>query len=136
MPSIRGIGYVGFSVRDAAASAEWYRALFDLHEAGLEEHPGWISVLLEHPAGFSIGLIQHRTNDGTAFSEFRTGLDHLEFEVENERELDAWRAKLDGLGIPHSGAFGHIVTFRDPDNIQLEFFWRGGMDHDGDRSLT
>jgi glyoxylase I family protein len=128
VPSIKAIGYVGLSVRDAGSSAGWYRRLLDMREAGREDNPGWISVLLEHPSGFAIGLIQHRTNDGQPFSEFRTGLDHVEFEVESEDELNAWRSRLDELGIAYTGAFPHIVTFRDPDNIQLEFFCSGGID--------
>jgi catechol 2,3-dioxygenase-like lactoylglutathione lyase family enzyme len=127
MPSIRGVCYVGLSVRDARKSSEWYRALLDLRVGYQEENDGWTSVLLEHASGLSIGLLEHRSNDGTRFSEFRTGLDHVEFEVESEQELNDWRSRLDELGIRHSGAFPHIVTFRDPDNIQLEFFWPGGM---------
>jgi hypothetical protein len=44
--------------------------------------------------------------------------------------LDAWAAQLDALGVSHSGVTqpaytsNAMVTFRDPDNIQLEFFWR------------
>jgi catechol 2,3-dioxygenase-like lactoylglutathione lyase family enzyme len=101
--------------------------LLGMREVGREENPGWISVLLEHPSGFSVRLIQHRTNDRAAFSEFRTGLDHVEFEVQSEGELKAWRSRLDELGIMHSGAFPHVVTFRDPDSIQLESFWSGGI---------
>ena len=42
-----------------------------------------------------------------------------------------WVAHLDQLHIAHSGvkepdyATTAMVTFRDPDNIQLEFFWPG-----------
>jgi hypothetical protein len=38
--------------------------------------------------------------------------------------------RLDALGIAHSGVKepsytpNAMLTFRDPDNIQLEFFWR------------
>jgi catechol 2,3-dioxygenase-like lactoylglutathione lyase family enzyme len=92
-----------------------------------EENDDWTTVLLRHDSGRTIGLLQHRRNDGEPFSEFRTGLDHVEFEVASSEELDAWRARLNDLGINHSGAFAHVVTFRDPDNIQLEFFWPGGM---------
>ena len=64
------------------------------------------------------------------FSEFRTGLDHLEFLVERRADLDEWVAHLDALGVAHSGITepsytrNAMLTFRDPDNIQLEFFWR------------
>ncbi len=41
--------------------------------------------------------------------------------------LDRWLARLDELGIPHSGITEEepwdILVFRDPDNIQLGFFY-------------
>ena len=75
-------------------------------------------------------LVGHRENQGEPFSEFRTGLDHLEFLVDRREDLDEWATKLDGLGIQHSGVKtpdytrNAMLVFRDPDNIQLEFFWR------------
>ena len=51
----------------------------------------------------------------------------MEFKVEQREELDEWVERLEVLGIDHSGIkdLGDVamVTFRDPDNIQLEFFW-------------
>jgi catechol 2,3-dioxygenase-like lactoylglutathione lyase family enzyme len=64
------------------------------------------------------------------FSEFRTGLDHLEFFVPRRADLDQWAKHLDTLGAVHSGikeppyTANAMITFRDPDNIQLELFWR------------
>ena len=81
-------------------------------------------MLLKHPAsGLLIGLLQHPANSGEPFSEFRTGLDHLEFEVADRDELERWEQRLTAFGITHSGIKDHLITFRDPDNIQLEFFW-------------
>ncbi len=45
-------------------------------------------------------------------------------------DLNEWAERLNRLGIPHSGVKkpeytrNAMLTFRDPDNIQLEFFWR------------
>jgi glyoxylase I family protein len=47
----------------------------------------------------------------------------LEFEVAGRDELERWEQRLTALGITHSGIKDHLITFRDPDNIQLEFFW-------------
>jgi catechol 2,3-dioxygenase-like lactoylglutathione lyase family enzyme len=75
-------------------------------------------------------VARHDANPGDGFSEFRTGLDHLEFLVPRREDLHEWAGRLDDLGVPHSGvkAPGYtpnaMVTFRDTDNIQLEFFWR------------
>jgi glyoxylase I family protein len=52
--------------------------------------------------------------------------------VPTRADLVAWTARLDELGIDHSGiregdepfAFATVV-FRDPDNIQLELFTAG-----------
>jgi hypothetical protein len=74
-------------------------------------------------SGLLIGLPQHPANPSDPFSEFRTGLDHLEFEVADRDELERWEQRLTELGIAHSGIKDHLVTFRDPDNIQREFFW-------------
>lgn len=86
----------------------------------------WNEVKLKDPGGgFQLGFIEHPQNKGDPFSEFRTGLDHMEFEVASREELDQWRDRLDDLGIPHSGIKGmhrHIIVVRDPDNIQFEFF--------------
>jgi glyoxylase I family protein len=64
--------------------------------------------------------------------ECRTGLGHLSFGVATHDELAAWMARLDELGIQHTGirdeqqpsAYSTVV-FRDPDNIQLEFIAPG-----------
>jgi glyoxylase I family protein len=90
-----------------------------------------IYVSLAHPpSGLVLCLVGHAENSGDAFSEFRTGLDHLEFRVDRRDGLDKWATRLDELGIAHSGVKtppntdNAMLTVRDPDNIQLEFFWR------------
>jgi glyoxylase I family protein len=129
MPSIKGICYIGLSVTNARRSAAWYTDLLGMervHENfdNANWKADWNEVLLKEPeSGLLIGLLEHRTNPGGAFSEFRTGLDHFELEVSSIQELDSWREKLDSLGITHSGVKkGRIITVRDPDNIQFEFF--------------
>jgi hypothetical protein len=48
------------------------------------------------------------------------------FACANRGELETWKAKLDDLGIANGGIvdapYGSGVSFRDPDNIALEFF--------------
>jgi hypothetical protein len=46
-------------------------------------------------------------------------------------DLEHWAERLDELGVPHSGVknpgytANAMLTFRDPDNIQLEFIHAG-----------
>jgi glyoxylase I family protein len=119
------------TVSDADRSAAWYRGLLGAQEAGRHVQPdGHVAqVSLELHSGLELCLVDHDSDPG-AFDEFRAGLDHLEFLVANRSDLDAWSARLDELGIRHSGVkepaytSNAMLTFRDPDNIQLEFFWR------------
>jgi glyoxylase I family protein len=129
MPDISG-QIVILTVSDADRSAAWYRTLLEAEEVGRHVEPdGGAQVLLAWPrSGLQLCLVQHATDPGT-FDELRAGLDHLEFLVAQRSDLDAWAARLDELGILHSGVkepsytANAMITFRDPDNIQLEFFW-------------
>jgi catechol-2,3-dioxygenase len=86
-----------------------------------------------HPSGIGLTVMTH---DGTAaadeFDERRVGLDHLAFRVADKTELERWVTRLDDKGVTHSGiidiGFGPTVVFRDPDNIQLEFYVHGNVD--------
>jgi glyoxylase I family protein len=131
MPRITG-QIVILTVSDADRSAAWYGALLGTDETGRYVRPdGQVEqvCLIERHSGMELCLVDHRTGQGV-FDEFQIGLDHLEFLVAHREELDGWVARLDELGIPHSGVkepaytANAMLTFRDPDNIQLEFFWR------------
>lgn len=133
MPSFSGRVEVDLTVTDPASSAVWYSALLDLEElydyTGAQNRMRYVA-LREPKSQFVLCLVGHAANEGEPFSEFRTGLDHLEFLVDRREDLDKWAMKLDRLGIRHSGVKtpaytrNAMLTFRDPDNIQLEFFWR------------
>jgi glyoxylase I family protein len=68
----------------------------------------------------------HDADAGTDFDEHRLGLDHIAFGCANRAELESWQAHLDGLGYAHGGIvdapYGSGLSFRDPDNLPLEFF--------------
>jgi catechol-2,3-dioxygenase len=76
--------------------------------------------------GQLFGLHTHPGGEGGAFDEHRPGLDHVGFACRDRAELQAWADRLDELGIAHGGIvdahYGSGVSFRDPDNIALEFF--------------
>jgi glyoxylase I family protein len=134
MPDIAGQVLI-LTVTDVDRSAAWYRELLAMSETGRYVEPeGHVAqvCLVEPGTGLELCLVAHRRSSG-AFDEFRAGLDHVEFLVARRDDLDAWASRLDELGIPHSGVkepsytANAMVTFRDPDNIQLEFFWRAGL---------
>ena len=57
--------------------------------------------------------------------------DHLAFSCANRDELVEWGTRLDELGIQHGSIvdanYGSGLSFRDADNIALEFFAPGGL---------
>ena len=127
-PAIAGFSHVDLSVTDLEASVRWYSELLPVVPlfGGRNDDRGYdAQYLMEPGSGVVIGLEQHDANPGTAFDERRVGLDHLSFNVETREQLDGWLARLDELGVPHSGITEEdswdVLVLRDPDNIQLEF---------------
>jgi hypothetical protein len=53
-------------------------------------------------------------------------LDHVAFACADLARLEQWRIRLDELGIGHGeilrAGYGSRLSFRDPDNLPLEFF--------------
>jgi len=134
-PPIQGLHHVSVTVTDVTASVDWYQRILGLQRLPPpfpnygSEDTGYALVLIDADAGFSIGLHHHDGNDGHPFDERRTGLDHIAMGVANRADLDAWATRLDSLGVPHEGVNDtndpipySALVFRDPDNIQLEFF--------------
>jgi catechol 2,3-dioxygenase-like lactoylglutathione lyase family enzyme len=127
MPEAEGVSHVALTVTDLGASVDWYTRLFD-GTVLWEEHddPAHEFVLIFAPP-LAIGLHRHATTaTGDTFVESRVGLDHISWQVPHRGVLEAWAAKLDELDIAHSpitdAPYGTVLVFRDPDNIQLEFF--------------
>jgi catechol 2,3-dioxygenase-like lactoylglutathione lyase family enzyme len=62
------------------------------------------------------------------FDENRVGLDHIGFSVASRKQLEDLLVVLDDLGVETAGiefdpdGKEEYVCFRDPDNIQVEFY--------------
>lgn len=130
-PPLAGIHHVGLTVTDVDRSEAWYTAVLGWQRLFVEPHhesdeEGY-AVVLGHPDyGFNIGIEHHPANDGGSFDPRTTGLDHLCFAVPDLATLAAWAEHLDRLGIANSGVYPiegtpySIISFDDPDGIQLE----------------
>ena len=134
--TITGIHHFSPTVSDVEASAAWYERVFSMIRVPItfahheREETGYAVMLIDPASGLGIGLHHNTANQGEAFDEARTGLDHIGFRVTDRAGLDAWVEKLDGLGVEHSGIRDiteptpfSTVVFRDPDNIQLELIY-------------
>jgi catechol 2,3-dioxygenase-like lactoylglutathione lyase family enzyme len=122
-----GIDHVILTVTDAVRSRAFYGDVLGFQTNVLREGadgsfwfkagPSWIFV-----------VASPQPVPGDRFSEFRVGLDHLGFRAPDRAALDAFAAKLQAAGIPTNGVEqfhdtgNFYVAFRDPDNIQLEYW--------------
>jgi glyoxylase I family protein len=129
MPVFSGVSHISFSVRDAEASAQWWARLLDLTEIDRVHGDGWRGILLLHPPSRTIiEFQQHDANGGEPFDPRRTGFDHMGFKIDKRSDLDEWLARFEQLGVTHSPIadreYGGVLTFKDPDGIQFEMFFK------------
>ena len=131
MPTIEGAHHVAFTVRDADRSAKWYEDLLGMQVMSRGDDDTVRFRILAHPgSGWVVGVRQYCRREDGAFDEFRTGLDHFAFGVSSRTELEGWENRLRETGVPFTPIaetpIGSVIVFRDPDNIQLEFWLPAG----------
>jgi catechol-2,3-dioxygenase len=130
MPQFDAVAHLDLSVSDVESSARWYCDVLGLRRLRRADLENRIMIVLRHDdSGLIIGLNQHHEPAADRFDERRPGLDHVGFAVTERSQLDDWQARLAELGVAHSpvqdapSGSGAALVFRDPDNIQLEFWW-------------
>jgi len=131
MPTFSKISHISFSARDADRSAAWWREIFGLKDLDRTQGDGWRAILLIHPATATIiEFQQHDANRGEVFDPARTGFDHMGFKVDDPADLDVWQRHFEEHGVTFTPAvhhdYGSVLTFKDPDGIQFEMFYRAG----------
>lgn len=121
-----GIGHIILTVSDLARSRAFYH---DLLGFPVTDYDSADFRALMMPVGETeIWFLTHETTPpGDVFSEFRIGLDHLSFTAPDEAALYDLADRLIQAGVPTQGVEtfftgNKYVVFRDPDNIQLEYW--------------
>lgn len=127
MAEISGLSHLTLTVSDVEKSTQWWTELLGLQMLFEGEDDGIRYTVNMHPgSALIVGFRTHSTTQSERFEEDKVGLDHAAFSVSNRAELDDWKSRLEELGVDHSEIkdvpYGSVITFRDPDNIQMEFF--------------
>jgi glyoxylase I family protein len=127
VPEFPGVTHVALTVTDIDRSRPWYENLIGSppaidEDTGPFRHAVWLLG-----GNTLVGLHQFPDLHGSdPFDERTPGLDHLAFACADRSELEQWESKLNELGITNGGIvdapYGSGLSFRDPDNIALEFF--------------
>ena len=131
MASIRGAHHIALTVSDADRSAAFYGDLLGMKVVmSGDDDTVRFRVLACPTSGWVLGVREYAGGPGDRFDELRTGLDHFAFGVTSRTELEAWARELEARGIEYSPIaetpIGSVIVFRDPDNIQLEFWLPAG----------
>ena len=122
---IRGAHHIVLTVSDPNRSAEFYKKILGVKASRENPQVRWISC------GSSLLCIQRSPKpvfENDRFDENRLGLDHVGFAVESHQQLNDLMAVLKELVIHTAGiefdqdGQSDYVCFRDPDNIQVEFY--------------
>jgi glyoxylase I family protein len=125
MPEFPTITHVALTVSDLGVSVPWYESLLGAKPV-LDEDTGPFRHVVWAIGGTLLGLHEFPDGKGGTFDERRVGLDHVAFACANRAELQQWEDRLKELGVANGGivdaGYGSGLSFRDPDNIALEFF--------------
>ncbi len=124
--TIPTVNHIILTVSDIQKSRQFYEGVlgFEMHEIP----PEYGNMIYFPIQNGTVWLITHEhTAPDDRFSEFRIGLDHLSFTAPSKAFLDELAGKLKAAGAPTEGVElfhgrWYYVAFRDPDNIQLEYW--------------
>ena len=125
-----GFSHFSVSTSDLERSRDFYCEVLGFKVLEYLSNDRYREVILVHPSGAIVGFQQHAANAGQRFDETVTGMDHFAFRVARPEDLDDWVVRFKELGVKHSPVahepYGSVLCFRDPDDIQLELFYRDG----------
>ncbi|MBA2447295.1 MAG: VOC family protein [Chloroflexi bacterium] len=127
-PTTLGVHHLRFTVSDLDRSIAFYTDVLGFE---LRIRFGPNSVFLhDGTVGLGLNTPWHELSpEEERFDEARVGLDHVGFRVASADDVHKAAEHLDAHGIAHSEVKpGRIpdsllVVFRDPDNIQLEYYF-------------
>ncbi len=137
---VKSLHHVAIRVRDPGASRRFYEDVLGFSFMEIPVSGEFIAAwegapsegtLLAMQAGDTFVILEpplEGTASGDRFSEQRIGVDHLAFGVDERQDLERLAASLGEAGVETAGVeldpvLGkEYVAFRDPDNVQWEFY--------------
>jgi glyoxylase I family protein len=140
--AVTGLHHIAIRVQDPERSRAFYENVLGLSflelPVGTDMTSSWRGgpsegTLLATQAGDTFVILEpplEGTADDDRFSERRIGVDHLAFAVDDRSALDPLVERLhaegvETVGVEHDPVLDKdYVAFRDPDNVQWEFYMR------------
>ena len=132
---ILGLHHVKIPVSDLPTSRRWYERVFDLEpfmEFRDDEDGVVRGVSYRAKGDLAVSLREH-----AGAAKGIAGFDPFAIMLRGRADIDFWANRLDRLGVSHSpiieAPIGYIMTFDDPDGLQLRFYTlnESGADPEG-----
>jgi glyoxylase I family protein len=120
-----GMHHITIRVTDMDRSKRFYSEVLGFDVQTPAEDLAFFQV---GPTLIVLRLPLEGTPEGDRFSEYRIGVDHLAFSVDDRNELEKLVNVLGEAGVETAGIEvdpvlnKEYVCFRDPDNVQWEFY--------------
>jgi len=121
---ILGLHHVKIPVSDLVRSRAWYEEVFALEVLTefRDDHDGVVRGVSYRAKGDLTLCLR----ENVAAAEGAVGFDFFAMMLDGRPDIESWATRLDGFGIEHSeiieAAIGFIMSFRDPDGIELRFY--------------
>ncbi len=120
------VHHVMLTVSDLDLARDFYTRVLGYRVAvEMPERGG--AILTDGTTMLAVATPPERPLPRDQFDENRVGLDHLSFSMGSRADLERALSVLDEYGVPHGSIDDlgpdmrlYTLTFRDPDNIQLE----------------
>ena len=138
--TVSGLHHVTIRVQDPDRARDFYENTLGLPFIEIPVDEAYVAGWKGHPPGGNLLATQigstflilapplEGTPDDDRFSEHRIGVDHLAFGVDDVAVLEEVASALEGASVPTAGieidpVLGKsYLAFRDPDNVQWEFY--------------
>lgn len=123
MTNRSGIDHVTLTVADINRTKDFYDSLFQTRFEKDDEN-SFSLLAVDIPVWF---IQQEKQHSNDKFDETRVGLDHIAFHLDTMEDLEKFVIRLKEMGIVTAGIQRFAgkypyICFRDPDNVQTEFF--------------
>ena len=122
--AILGLHHIKVPVSDLPRSREWYERVFDLEP--LTEFRDDEDGVVRGVSYRSKGDLALALRENAAAAKGIAGFDPFAIMLRGRADIEAWVQRLDELGVAHSpvieATIGYILTFDDPDGLQLRFY--------------
>jgi catechol 2,3-dioxygenase-like lactoylglutathione lyase family enzyme len=132
---ILGLHHIKIPVSNLPRSRSWYERVFALEPLMefRDDEDGVVRGVVYRAKGDLV--ISLRENPAAANGI--AGFDPFAIMLRGRPDIEVWVTRLDDLGVSHSevieAPIGYIMTFDDPDGLQLRFYTlnRNGADPEG-----